>query len=85
MNYPGDCGTPTVNLLTVKLLLNSIVSTINAASRRFPLEMLNAVLDEDTGDLMEYRALMKNPKYSNCMGNRTPKSSADWHKGSQEK
>jgi hypothetical protein len=29
-NYPGDCGTPTANLLTVKLLLNSIISTPNA-------------------------------------------------------
>ena len=25
--YPGDCGTPTVDLLTVKLLLNSVIST----------------------------------------------------------
>ena len=30
VNYPGDCGTPTANLLTVKLLLNSIISTPNA-------------------------------------------------------
>ena len=30
INYPGDCGTPTANLLTVKLLLNSIISTPNA-------------------------------------------------------
>ena len=28
--YPGDCGTPTVDLLTVKLLLNSVISTPNA-------------------------------------------------------
>ena len=28
--YPGDCGTPTVDLLTVKLLLNSIISTLGA-------------------------------------------------------
>ncbi len=28
--YPGDCGTPTADLLTVKLLLNSIISTPNA-------------------------------------------------------
>ena len=28
--YPGDCGTPTVDLLTVKLLLNSVISTSNA-------------------------------------------------------
>ena len=27
INVPMDCGTPTANLLTVKLLLNSIVST----------------------------------------------------------
>ena len=26
-NYPSDCGTPTTNLLTVKLLLNSAIST----------------------------------------------------------
>ena len=29
-NYPGDCGTPPVELTTVKILPNSIVSTINA-------------------------------------------------------
>ena len=30
VNYPGDCGTHTVDLTTVKILLNRIVSTINA-------------------------------------------------------
>jgi hypothetical protein len=30
VNYPGDCGTPTANLLLVKLLLNSVISTPNA-------------------------------------------------------
>jgi hypothetical protein len=30
INYPGDCGTPTADLLTVKILLNSIVSTQHA-------------------------------------------------------
>ncbi len=29
MHYPGDAGTPTTDLLTVKLLLNSIISTPN--------------------------------------------------------
>ena len=29
-NYPCDCGTPTANLLTVKLLLNIIISTMGA-------------------------------------------------------
>jgi len=30
INYLGDCGTPTSDLLTVKLLLDSIVSTMGA-------------------------------------------------------
>ena len=30
INYPEDVGTPTADLLTVKLLLNSIVSTPGA-------------------------------------------------------
>ena len=30
--------------------------------------MTNAVLDEDTGELMEYRHLMKNPKYRQLYG-----------------
>ena len=30
INHPGDCGTPTADLLTVKMLLNSIVSTPGA-------------------------------------------------------
>jgi hypothetical protein len=29
VNYPDDCGTPTADLLTVKLLLNSVLSTEN--------------------------------------------------------
>jgi hypothetical protein len=30
INYPGDCGTPTADLLTIELLLNSIISTPHA-------------------------------------------------------
>jgi hypothetical protein len=30
VNYPNNCGTPTVDILTVKLLFNSIISTPNA-------------------------------------------------------
>ena len=30
INYPGHCGTPTLELTTVKLLINKIVSTLNA-------------------------------------------------------
>ena len=30
INYPFDCGTPTADMVTVKLLLNSVVSTPGA-------------------------------------------------------
>ena len=30
VNYPDNCGTPTSDLLTIKLLLNSVISTKNA-------------------------------------------------------
>jgi hypothetical protein len=30
VHYPGNCGTPTVNMITVKLHLNSSISTKNA-------------------------------------------------------
>ena len=30
VNHPGDCGTPTMELTTVKILLNIVVSTPNA-------------------------------------------------------
>jgi hypothetical protein len=30
LHYPGNCGTPTVDMITVKLHLNSIISTKNA-------------------------------------------------------
>ena len=30
VHYPGDCGTPTADIITVKLLLNSVISTKEA-------------------------------------------------------
>jgi len=30
INYPGDCATPTANLFTVKLLINSTISMLRA-------------------------------------------------------
>ena len=32
------------------------------AGRKFPFEMINAVLNEETGELMEYLQVTKNPK-----------------------
>ena len=42
-------------------LLN--LSPASLAGRRFPLKMLNAVLNEETGEIMDYRQLMESPKY----------------------
>ena len=45
----------------------------STASRKFPKKFLSkmaaAVLDDDTGELMEYQHLMKNPKYKKIWGN----------------
>ena len=38
------------------------------ASSKFPRHMLNAVLNEDTGEIMEYRHLIGNPKYREIWG-----------------
>ena len=48
-------------------LLN--LSPARLDGRRFPLEMLNAVLNEEIGEIMEYRQLMKSPKYRNLYKN----------------
>ena len=44
------------------------VTARQAAGRQYPLDFLasfaGAVLDSDTGDLLEYRHLIKNPKYN---------------------
>ena len=35
----------------------------NISRRCFPISMINTFLDKDTGELMEYRRLIKNQKY----------------------
>ena len=48
------------------------ISAKSAASRKYPLQFLcdyaNAVLDDETGEMMEYRHLIKNPKYREAWG-----------------
>ena len=39
------------------------VTPVQLAWRKFPKEILSVVLDEDTGEIMDYRKLIKNPKY----------------------
>jgi len=38
------------------------------ALQKFPRQMLNAVLDEETGRLLEYHHLIKRPKYREIWG-----------------
>ena len=44
--------------------INEVVARPQSlAGRRYPPQMLNAVLNNETGEMMEYRHLMANPKY----------------------
>ena len=52
--YPGDCGMPTVNLLTVKLHQNSTISTMNA--RYMTIDIKNFYLNTPM-DRFEYMRL----------------------------
>jgi hypothetical protein len=46
--YPGDCGTPTVDIITVKLHLNSVISTKNTCYCTIDLKdfYLNTPMDQ---------------------------------------
>jgi hypothetical protein len=59
---------PTVDaMLTMMELSNQPITPQRLASRQFPLQFLHevagAVMDVETGDMLEYRHLVKNPKY----------------------
>ena len=43
INYPGDCATPTADLLTVKLLINSTLSTLG--TKFFTVDIKNFYLN----------------------------------------
>ena len=50
-------------MLTCATLAQMNLSPKQLPSCRFSIEIINAVLNEETGKLMEYRHIMKNPKY----------------------
>ena len=50
-------------MLTCVTVTHMKLSPKQLASRRLPIEMINAVLNAENGKLMEYRHIMKNPKY----------------------
>jgi hypothetical protein len=45
------------------------LSPASLAGRRFSLEMINVVLNEETGEIMEYRQIINSPKYRNLYRN----------------
>jgi hypothetical protein len=52
----------------------------NTARGLFPVKILNAVLDMNTGELLEMRHLLVNPKYKNFGAHLTPLNLAAWLK-----
>jgi hypothetical protein len=55
-------------ILTYSDIINLRLMAANAARQKFPFEMLDAVLDMDTGKLMEMKHLLVNPKYKEVWG-----------------
>jgi hypothetical protein len=54
--------------VTYSDMTNQHIMARNASCKKFPMEMLNAVLDMTTGKLMERRHLLVNPKYKDLWG-----------------
>ena len=52
--------TLTQDMMFASITLNEVAMN---ARRTFPRHILNSVLDKDTGEIMEYRHLIGNPKY----------------------
>jgi hypothetical protein len=53
---------------TYNYISSCSLTQANAACRSFPVKILNAVLDMDTGKLLEMRHLLVNPKYKELWG-----------------
>jgi len=53
---------------TYKYITSCSLTPVNASRCSFPVEILNAVLDKYTGELLEMRHLLVNPKYKDGWG-----------------
>ena len=53
---------------TYNYITSRSLTPANASRCLFPVEILNAVLDKDTGELLEMRHLLVNPKYKDVWG-----------------
>jgi hypothetical protein len=54
--------------VTYSDITNQHITACNASCRKFPMEMLNVVLNMTTGKLMEMRHLLVNPKHKDLWG-----------------
>ena len=61
---------------------NLKVTPASLSRCKFPIKMLNAILCEDTGELLEYRHLVQNPKYCN-LWKKSYGNEFGWRKASQ--
>jgi len=53
---------------TYHYIISHNLTPANTSHCSFPVEILNAVLDKDTGELLEMRHLLANPKYKDVWG-----------------
>jgi hypothetical protein len=53
---------------TYNYITSHCLTPANASRCSFPAKILNAVLDKDTGELLEMRHLIINPKYKDVWG-----------------
>jgi hypothetical protein len=53
---------------TCNYITSHRLTPTNASRPSFPAKILNAVLDKDTGELLEMRHLLINPKYKDVWG-----------------
>ncbi len=77
-NWPTGKGRCKVRTIEQELVLACIqtytevtqkpIQASSLAQRKFPIEILNAVLNKDTGELMEMQQLLRNPKYPDLWG-----------------
>jgi hypothetical protein len=56
------------SISTYSNITNLRLMAANAACQKFPPEILNAVLNMDTGKLMEMKHFLVNPKYKEVWG-----------------
>ena len=49
-------------------VMHKPINPARLSQQKLPTKMISAVLNKDTGDLMEMRQLLRNPKYADLWG-----------------